>query len=106
MLQYNEGKSCDAILRELERRSGRKRSGVWSPAKKREGPPVELAFSLGDTFYVMEHTGIEPFEGHMQLEVQAEQHFGPIKAALEGKLPPDVIELHVPLQAMLEVKKP
>lgn len=105
MLERHEGETCDAVLLELERRTGHVRSKVELPEETKSGPPVEIVFHLGDQPFAMEQTLIEPFEGHMQLDRQAEAHFGPILAGLKDKLPPQFFELHIPLKAMMGVKK-
>jgi hypothetical protein len=62
-LRFNEGKACDAILRRLE-----------------------LACEIGDRLFAIEHTGIEPFAGHMQLEAEPGVHFRPIETMVAGHL--------------------
>jgi hypothetical protein len=88
MLTYNEGKVCDAIVRYLEAREGARRTDLRSPEEERHGDPVELAWKLDSQLYALEHTGIEPFEGHVQLEAEAKLHFDPIRDSLAGALPP------------------
>jgi hypothetical protein len=105
MLKFNEGKVCDAIIRHLEAREGCERRKLWSPEAAREGEPVELVFELKSMLFALEHTGIEPFEGHVQLNAEAERHFDPIIQAVSGHLPPEVIELHIPTQVMQGLKK-
>lgn len=53
----------------------------------------------------LEHTGIEPFAGHLQLEAEAITHFKPIEAKLAGALPAtEHFELHIPLRATQGLK--
>ena len=106
MLTYNEGRVCDAIVRYLEAREGERRMGLRSPEEERHGDPVELIWKLESQLYALEHTGIEPFEGHVQMEAEAKLHFDPIKELLMNALPPGVIELHVPAKAMQGMMKP
>jgi len=106
MLKFNEGKVCEAIIRHLEAREGCQRQNVWSPEAKRSGEPVELVFEINSKLFALEHTGIEPFEGHVQLNAEAQRHFEPIIEAVAGHLPPEVIELHIPAQVMQGMKKP
>jgi len=106
VLTYNEGKACDAIVRHLEAREGARRTALRSPEDEHHSDPVELVWKLGSQLFALEHTGIEPFDGHVQLEAEAKLHFDPIKEALTGALPPGVIELHLPAKAMQGLKKP
>jgi len=101
MLTFNEGKVCEAILRYLERREGARRADVTSPEDDHHTDPVELTWRLGSQLFALEHTGIEPFEGHVQLDAEAKRHFEPISAGLANALPHGVIELHVPAKVML-----
>jgi hypothetical protein len=107
MLTFNEGKVCDAIICHLEAREGAPRADLRSPEKERHGAPVELVCRIGQKLFAFEHTGIEPFEGHMQMEAEAKRHIEPIRAALAGALPStEVFELHIPAKAFQGRKKP
>jgi hypothetical protein len=105
MLTFNEGKVCEAIVRHLEAREGVTRADVQSPEAAHHAHPVELTWKFGDQLFALEHTGIEPFDGHMRLEAEAKRHFDPIREALKDMLPTEIIELHVPVKAMLGLKK-
>lgn len=63
MLDFNEGKACDAIVRRLKAREGLLRSELRWPEQEGHCSPVEVAFKLGDELFTLEHTGIEPFPG-------------------------------------------
>ena len=65
-LRFNEGKACDAVLQHLERRAGATRSAMRFPEKEGHPAPVELVCTIGGRLYAIEHTGIEPFEGHVR----------------------------------------
>jgi hypothetical protein len=65
MLNFNEGKVCDAIVRRLEARANGSRSGLRWPEQERHAFPVEVAFSIAGQLFALEHTGIEPFKGHV-----------------------------------------
>lgn len=107
MLTFNEGRVCDAIIRRLETREGASRADLRSPENERHGSPVELVCRIGPTLFALEHTGIEPFEGHMQMEAEAKLHIEPIRIALAGVLPStEVFELHIPAKAFQGRKKP
>jgi hypothetical protein len=98
--QFNEGRACDAVIRYLERRSGAVRANVQFPDRDRFAVPIEVAFDLSGTLFAMEHTGIEPFEGHTKLQATASIGIRPIAAAVEGQLSPtEDFELHIPMGA-------
>jgi hypothetical protein len=105
-LRFNEGKACDAILRRLEAREGARRTNLRSPERERHPAPVELACEIGGRLFAIEHTGIEPFPGHMQLEAETGVHFRPIEAMVAGRLPPNAhFELHMPVKATQGLKR-
>jgi hypothetical protein len=81
-LSFNEGKVCDAIVRRLEDREQQTRADLRWPEKENHQFPVELVFKLGGQLYALEHTGIEPFDGHLRMEAQTEKLFAPITNAL------------------------
>jgi hypothetical protein len=98
---FNEGKCCDAVLRWFETRLGVERADIRSPEREHDAAPVELICRLGTQLYALEHTGVEPFGGHVRLQAEAERDFGPIYAGVAGHLPSgDLFELHVPARAM------
>lgn len=101
MLTLNESKVCDAIIRHLEAETGVARGDVQTHDRHPDSAKrVELTFRLRAELVAIEHTGIEPFEGFMQLEAEAPKHFEPIKEAAKGAVPPDsMVELHVPVKA-------
>jgi len=101
MLDRNEGKVCDAIVRRLEEREEQERTALRWPEKENHKSPVEIAFKLRDQLYALEHTLIEPFEGHMRMEAQTERLFAPITSALKDALGKDALfELHLRLNAL------
>lgn len=98
--KFNEGLACEAVVRHLEGRGLGVRSDVEWPEAERHSLPIEVAFKIGDQRYAVEHTGIEPFEGHVQMEAQAAQLYDPIKVALNGALDTTALfELHIPVNA-------
>jgi hypothetical protein len=98
---FHEGKCCDAVLKWLENRLGLQRSSLRSPEKEHDPAPVEFTCSFGSQLFALEHTGVEPFEGHVRLQAEAERDFGPIYAAVAGRLPAsDLFELQIPARAM------
>ena len=77
MNRFSEGKACDAVIRHIEAREGNARQDVRSPEQQGDVAPVEISCSIGGQLFVFEHTGIEPFEG--QIEIEAQGHFKPLK---------------------------
>jgi hypothetical protein len=67
-LQFHEGKACDAVIRRIEEREGGKRQNLRLPERERHLAPIELACEIAGRLFALEHTGIEPFAGHMRLE--------------------------------------
>jgi hypothetical protein len=98
---------CEAIVRRLERQANAPRSGLRWPEQERHPFPVELAFSIANQLYALEHTGIEPFAGHVQMDAEAERHFVPITNALKDALGTDaVFELVIPANVFRGRKMP
>ena len=99
-LKLNEGRACEAIVRHLEKREKVTRTNLRFPEQEQHASPIEAAFALGDRRYALEHTGIEPFEGHMKMEAQADQRFTPIIDGLNGELDTTAtFELAIPAEA-------
>lgn len=106
MLSFNEGKVCEAIVRRLEERGQQTRTNLRWPEQEEHKFPVEVAFTLGDHLYALEHTGIEPFEGHLRMEARTEKMFAPITDALKNALGTDsLFELYLPVNS-LDGRKP
>jgi hypothetical protein len=100
-LRFNEGKACDAVLQHLERRDGAARTAMRFPDREGHAAPVELVCTIGDRLYAIEHTGIEPFDGHMRANAEDERLIQPIVAGVLGRLPPEEeFELQIPAGAM------
>ena len=101
MLRFNEGKACDSIVRVLEMREAAARANVRRPEREGHPAPIDLACHIAGKLFAIEHTGVEPFAGHLQLEAEAETHFKPIESMIAGKLPTtEWFELHIRLKAM------
>jgi hypothetical protein len=101
MLNFNEGKVCDAIVQRLEARANASRSCLRWPEQEHHAFPVEAAFNIGDQLFALEHTGIEPFEGHVQMDAEADRLFKPIADALKNALGTKaVFELMIPANAL------
>ncbi|MFZ3351215.1 MAG: hypothetical protein WA268_10160 [Xanthobacteraceae bacterium] len=101
MLNFNEGRVCDAIVRRLEARANGARAGVRWPEQENHAFPVEVAFAIGDQLFALEHTGIEPFAGHVQMDAEAARLFQPISDGLRNALGTEaVFELMIPANAL------
>lgn len=106
MRQFNEGKACDAVIRRIENREGHPRRSIRFPEQEGHPVPVELASQIGPNLYAFEHTGIEPFEQHTELEAKAPAHFWLIQEQVRGRLPPaGHFELRLPVGATLPFKE-
>jgi hypothetical protein len=53
----------------LEARAGQSRTDVQYPEKARHAVPIEMTCKIDDVLFAFEHTGIEPFAGHLKLDV-------------------------------------
>jgi hypothetical protein len=105
-MAFHEGKACDAVIRVLEAREGHSRHDVRSPEEDGNPAPIELTCLIDGRLFAFEHTGIEPFAGHVKFEAEAKRHLDPIRTGLAGRLPPrDVFELHMPAMAMQGKRK-
>jgi hypothetical protein len=104
MNRFNEGKACDAIIRRIEARVRSTRQNLQSPEQQGDVAPVELTCSIGRRLFAFEHTGIEPFERHIALEVK--RHFRPLREIFSGKIPNgEQWDLHVPAGATFNLKE-
>lgn len=99
----NEGKACDAVLRELERRLGASRHGLIFPSEPAfpRDMQVEVIGQVGAQKLALEHTYTEPFPGYRALAHQV----GPLRTWLidcfRGALDPAVsLDLLIPINAL------
>lgn len=99
----NEGKACDAVFHELERRVGTPRHGVIRPVEP-DYPPnqqVEFIGFIGSQKYALEHTYVEPFKGFRDLNHQVGPFKQALLASLKGRLDPTAsFELTIPIGAL------
>jgi hypothetical protein len=94
-------KSVRRGLAPLEAREQAARHDLVFPEKTHSVGPVELVCTVGTQRFAFEHTRIEPFAGHIQLEAEAERHFRSITERVASHLPADSrFELEVPAGAM------
>ncbi len=104
-IQDNEGKACDAVVKLLEKRTGKDRADVSHPEKNGIGPPIELRLKLGTQSYAIEHTQIEAFAGQIRTAEEFGRFINPVTNELSGTLPrPGVYYLYFPINARLGVQ--
>jgi hypothetical protein len=107
MLTFNEGKVCEAIVQRLEQRLKAPRMDLRWPENEQHPFPVEIAFTIAGQLFALEHTGIEPFNGHVQMDAEADRLFKPISDALNNALgTAAVFELMIPANALRGRKMP
>src|SRR5271167_889275 len=105
--RYNEGKAIDAVLRRIETRdrSARLNDGR-SPDDLNDPDPlrrVDYICTVGTVLYALEHTGIEPFAGQIDLEVHNRKLFAPIVEGFSNRPDRELWEFHVPVEASARV---
>jgi hypothetical protein len=94
---FQEGRACDAVLRLLEYQTGDKRQNLRFPEREGHKFPVDLVCELNGVLVALEHTGTEPFEGHVKLQAEAGRRGRPLVDAVASRLPPDQdFDLEVP----------
>lgn len=95
---FNEGRACDAALRFLEYQRGAKRCNMRFPERDAHKFPIDLICDLNSEVIALEHTGTEPFEGHVKLHAESARRVQPLVDAVASRLPPDEdFYLDVPL---------
>jgi hypothetical protein len=99
VLSFNEGKTCDAVIRHLEQRHNERRSNVTPHDNHPDhGRRIELTVEFGSVLYAIEHTGIEPFEHFMRLNGEGPRLIDPIVQAASHRLPRnEILHLHIPI---------
>lgn len=106
MLDFHEGKCCDAVIRRVEERERSLRSGMRWPEQEQHKAPVEVTFKLGEQLFAVEHTGIEPFGGHVEMENRAKAWYTPIGEGVKDAVGIGALyELHIPINAFHGTKK-
>lgn len=104
MKGFNEGKACEAILRHIEQREGSVRRDLRFPEQEHHPAPVELTCLIGNRLFALEHTGIEPFEG--QVEIEAKSQFDQLRAIFATHTSTDeYYELEIPSGATLGLSR-
>jgi hypothetical protein len=105
MLRFDQERVCEAIIRHLEARESLPRADLClrdqganiAGADSR----VEMTFRLGKQLYALEHTGIEPFDGSIEMNNEADRLFEPLRQSLTGALDPSsAFELTIQLHSL------
>lgn len=66
-MEEREEKCIDFVLRAIETRLAKNRGNVWSPEAHSDTPEnsrIDAAVKIGEKNFAIEHTMIEPYEGH------------------------------------------
>jgi hypothetical protein len=105
MLRFDQNRVCEAIIRHLEAREGHPRADVCLRDHGMEiasvDARVEMTFFIGGQLYALEHTGIEPFDGFVEMNNEAGRLFDPLQQGLTGLLDPgSTFELTIQLHAL------
>jgi hypothetical protein len=105
MLGFNQDRVCEAIIRHLEAREGHQRADVCCRDDGADiagvDARVEMTFSIGGQLYALEHTGIEPFDGFVEMNNEGGRLFEPLRQSLTGLLDPgSTYELTIRLHAL------
>lgn len=97
---------CDAIVKFIEKRTGKIRTQVRRPEMDGVGPPVDLRLILNTQEYAIEHTRIESFENQIRTESIVKEVIDYIKKKNLVPFPsPDYYELHYPFDFSLPDRK-
>jgi hypothetical protein len=104
MLRFNQDRVCEALIRHLEAREGHGRTDVCQRDQGTDiagaDARVELTFRIESQLYAVEHTGIEPFDGFVEMNNEASWLFEPLRESLVGTLDPEsTFELTIQLHA-------
>jgi hypothetical protein len=107
--RYNEGKAIDAVLRQIEARErssrqddGRSPDDLMDPDPQRR---VDYVCTVGDQLYAFEHTGIEPFDNQIEMEVRNRTLFEPIHECFDRRRADgEFWQLYVPVEASVRLK--
>jgi hypothetical protein len=90
LLKFHQEETCKGIIQRLEAREGKTRRDVRERDKgshmASSDARVEMTFWLGDQLYALEHTGIEPFDGFMELQNTAHRLVEPFRAEIISEL--------------------
>ena len=100
VIPNEEGKCCDAALRQIERAAGTARTAVSDPESTGgEGPPVDLRATVGSREYALEHTSVLPFDERIEAAKPVQDIRARLAEWFPGPLPGDAFyELYLPLR--------
>jgi len=114
MLKFHQEETCKGIIQRLEAREGKTRRDVRERDKgshmASSDARVEMTFWLGDQLYALEHTGIEPFDGFMELQNTAHRLVEPFRAEIISELSAlfatgVMLEMELPADAFIDRTK-
>jgi hypothetical protein len=105
MLSFDQDRVCEAIIRHLEAREGHPRADVCLRDQGMDiagvDARVEMTFRIGSQLYALEHTGIEPFDGFVEMNNEADRLFEPLRKSLAGLFDPgSTYDLTIQLHAL------
>lgn len=102
LVEKNEGKACDAVVRRIEVCSGATRSNPWLPEVEQEGPPVDLRVTVGEQEYAIEHTLLQPYPDRISDNATFNAIHQFIRERVPNPLPGPVhYQLRIPIQVNL-----
>jgi hypothetical protein len=99
-LTFHEGQSCSAVLCRLEQRENARIKNLRFHDRQGTNLAVELSCEIGGRLFALEHSGIEPFEGHLRLEANAEKHLLPIQTAIHALPNTSGLRLAIPVDGL------
>ena len=106
LIQKNEGKACDAVIRRFEALTGKTRSLVRFPERDGLGPPVDLRVKMGTEEYAIEHTLLQPYRNRIKYGARFNTINKFIRERIADSLPGSVYyQLNVPIDVSLPRKK-
>ena len=106
LVQRNEGKACDAVVRRFEALTGDTRTDVRHPEYDGHGPPVDLRLKVGGQEYAIEHTLLQPYQNRIKYGARFNTINKYIRKRIKDPLPGSVYyELHVPIEISLPRKR-
>jgi hypothetical protein len=103
--ECDQERVCEAIIRHLEAREGLPRADLCLRDQGTDiagaDSRVEMTFRLGNQLYALEHTSIEPFDGFIEINNEADRLFEPLHQSLTVALDPSsAFELTIQLHAL------
>ena len=87
LIPNNEGKACNAVVRDLEKSTRQTRADFRVPECDGIGPPVGLRLRPGEREYAIEHTRIELFENQLGSLAVAKRLVDHVKSIIPDPFP-------------------